>query len=320
MTRHSQNHPAIQDPNGGQRARQGDSVDSRAPPKSRREFLSSICLKIVKTAEVACFAGMAASIPIMVRLVGAANETKQRGMLVQPESRMVSSSWQLRGGTILAITGVIHIEPMLASERARIKEAVRQAHIVCMESEHNDPRHHRRSDSGYFHIMREIVREERKELYDVDVVSNIWIPTKLAPILAGAAGLHLYAIDPFARKVLDRAMPLRGLLRTLGWVGLATGICAPQELPAVLSDRSPTFGTSFIIDGRTVLMLQRTLEIAAANPGKRVLLLSGNGHAEGFDFYLRNPGYFQVKQALYSRTYQPVYGCSSEKVIGPDGE
>ncbi len=59
---------------------------------------------------------------------------------------------------------------------------------------------------------------------------------------------------------------------------------------------------SFFADVRTVLMLQNTLRIAKAQPGKNLLLITGDMHAAAIDAYLRHPTILALKKALYTAT------------------
>ena len=59
---------------------------------------------------------------------------------------------------------------------------------------------------------------------------------------------------------------------------------------------------SFIIDGRTIHMLKNIEKVIKENPNKKILVLSGDTHARGFEAYLKqkNRTLYHFKKKVYN--------------------
>jgi hypothetical protein len=67
------------------------------------------------------------------------------------------------------------------------------------------------------------------------------------------------------------------------------------------------YNFDFHIDGRTIFMLLSILKIIKENPGKKIVVVTGNAHAEMFEVYSNDENLleFKLKSFLYNIIYKP---------------
>lgn len=121
-------------------------------------------------------------------------------------------------------------------------------------------------------------------------------------------------IQRTVRAVLTWSMVL--LNRTLG-------MSAVHESPFDKDGRRqyPAFDRSYLIDGRTVIMLDDVHAELRSYRNKRVLAVSGNFHAEGFTHYLSNPqshADFERKVPMYRKKYGGVFPTQAKEYKDAD--
>ncbi len=297
---------------------------------TRKEFLTCLLKSRLKeTAHSAEAAVLAVPLGVNVMLNQLARQT--------PEERLATEKKMMRANdkhirTSLFSTfpnqsrlhnvGVTHagafLEPAALKEMAAI---VKAADIILMETElvMNSDRHILIKDS-YFGTWREMALKAGKELYDIDVKQPKAIERlNFAAPLTAAICLGLLNAHKLLKRLPEMNLSLRKFIRTLGWSAAAISpFASPQFMATVASSRSyPVTDLSYVIDARTVFMYKHIKEISSKNPGKKLLVVSGDLHARGFEYYREHPKVFQTKLALYEATYEPHLSGPPERVYEP---
>lgn len=77
---------------------------------------------------------------------------------------------------------------------------------------------------------------------------------------------------------------------------------------------------SYIVDGRTVIMLSEIERFLEKNQGVSAMCISGNAHATGFSMYMSSPenrALYSRKLASYERVYKTVFGGNARVEVDP---
>jgi hypothetical protein len=213
--------------------------------------------------------------------------------------------------------GVHHTGVHLAHGFSELKARISTADIVALESEiAPDSFEHIRGRDKFFSRLREEALNQHKILYDIDV-KKPWRIDQMEKTSARAAGIAAVglALTGLQPKFRENTVSLRRFLRTIGWIGVLT--VYPPVHQVYWGNSYPATDVSFSADGRTVLMLSHLLALAKEYPGKRLLVISGNGHAIGVEFYLRHPVIFRTKRALYGLVYERFLSGPPERIREP---
>lgn len=201
----------------------------------------------------------------------------------------VDSNHTLSNGSMLRNVGVYHDKAAFDKEEGFLYQAIQGADIILMEE-----------GDGYFGQLSEYIRQTylgSKRTYSIDYSEESNMHFQILGLLL-AARLFFW-------RTHENSSNLTEFIRKL---------CV---VPAVLSTE-PLMDTEkhlfkegvpihwflgFLMDGRTVTMLRNALDVAEKNPHKKILILTGDGHAQGFEAYFERPALFAFKTALYNILY-----------------
>jgi hypothetical protein len=67
-------------------------------------------------------------------------------------------------------------------------------------------------------------------------------------------------------------------------------------------------------------MLDEVRTYLKSHPGEKVLVITGDAHARGFNLYMSKPELrdtFERKLALYNRIYKPILGGNAQEELSP---
>lgn len=208
--------------------------------------------------------------------------------------------------------GIYHTQEALERDQKHIAAAIDEADIVLLEGGQDS------DEVNYFSQLRDYAKKKGKTIYDIDDkrMGLIEVQQGLAIGIPGAIGVA-GAVDDlkWADKPdmqITRKGSRRNFLRGIAAVGAAAYI--PTHVPTGDAKQYPAYDITYIADGRTVKMLTSVHEIAALNPDKKIVSITGNMHALGIEHYLAHDDQYQAKKAVYDVTYEPLYGKDKKKI------
>lgn len=185
-----------------------------------------------------------------------------------------------RGGVIRNL-GVFHTTEKFEEKKGHILEAVDECEILCME------------EGDYFDVLDQYARDQGKKTLCVDGQG-------LRPSLT-EAGLGLTSVGT-AIFLACKHKDMQGddLQKRRRWLKLAalslvTSFAMPKAHPSV--------DFSYLTDARSVIMAASVLNISEQYSQKKILFVSGNGHAQDFEYYIRHTDFLRLKETLYGQIY-----------------
>lgn len=218
-----------------------------------------------------------------------------------PNYSLTDVEHRLGNGAVWRNLGVRHTPEDLILHAAHLKAAIKGADIVLVEA----PSVHSPTTS-YFGRLADWAACQWKKVVSID--DNLREP-KVTLLLALQSILGLSSIISAHQRVFEYDKAQDGLLGRFSW-GRASGwlnlLFAFPSIPFFLKkkeDDYPKLDVSYVADGRTVKMYKHILEIAAKNPGQKILVLTGDFHAIGFEHYAEHPRSFSIRSKLYDWTY-----------------
>lgn len=214
--------------------------------------------------------------------------------------------------------GVLHINEAIEDQlnKTILGQAIRQADVILLEAP---------IQGGYFEKLKEYaqnpINDSREDNDFKKVVLNMdpsngaiqqgmqyW-----ASISAGYRSMKFFGKDLVAlglsskEKKKVRIDYLFYVLKTLGIAQL--GLFTPTDMVSFLirqkSDKYQDYlNPSHVIDGRTVFMTLEALKAMKKYPGRKIVCVSGDGHAVGIEYYLNEArGQLEFKSYLYNLIY-----------------
>lgn len=217
----------------------------------------------------------------------------------------------LKNGGSVRNLGLRHSLGDLSIDQKHLAAAIDEADVVLLEGGQGD-------DEDYFSKLRNYAAKKGKTVYDIDNKRQFLMEMQNelsvgVPALIGAVG----AVDDFKwgekpEMQITRKGSRRNFLR-----GVAAA-SALAHLPVYIPDDGMKEYTpnqiSYVVDGRTVKMLRHLREIIPEYPGKKILVMTGNTHALGIEYYNQHQDEFATKKAVYGVTYEPIYGLDKKKL------
>jgi len=214
-------------------------------------------------------------------------------------------------GSVFQNVGVRHSAEDLERARGVILSAINSADIVLLEHL-ADP--FREKDclwaGDYFSELAAYAIRSGKEAFFIDpikekaIAAAIIVPAMITtPVILGAnAFLYKDSVDPERKRGWTRRAVLACCCEAF------VGFTASAVLMRAEGDGYSWYDFSLATDGRTLAMLRNTLRVIEDNPGKRFMVLSGDYHARGIEYYLANPEIFAAKLAVYENTFGLLEG------------
>ncbi len=89
------------------------------------------------------------------------------------------------------------------------------------------------------------------------------------------------------------------------------GINSDYRKAANNRENYPIDSINYTVDGRTVFMLREIERYLGVHPARRVLVITGASHAQGFSYYTSTPQRFEeykLRQSLFEKIYEPLTG------------
>ncbi len=208
--------------------------------------------------------------------------------------------------------GVSHDSDLLPVhlEKTFLGQAIQEADIVLLE--------HPRGD--YFGLLKTYAEKLGKQVVNIDTDSSIRQGMSIiASLWAGFRAVQQLDIDFVGIGLSEeekydlRKEWITYLLKTFGISEL--GIFPPTLLGSILKNRAEdpdnqrgTYDAkhdiSFTGDGRTVFMVLDTLKVMKENPNKKIVVVTGDVHATGINYYLNEAeGQLKLKEIIYNMVY-----------------
>jgi hypothetical protein len=126
-------------------------------------------------------------------------------------------------------------------------------------------------------------------------------------------GILVILLEDMFKKNLFKPGEMAGWLKSygLGWIVSQLGIWPPSiNVSDILAQRKgiryqARYDVSFTFDARTVFMKLALDELKQQNPDKRIVSVTGDGHAAGISFYSQPGRNFEldVKRVIYNIVY-----------------
>lgn len=191
--------------------------------------------------------------------------------------------------------GVVHFESHLNTQlnETPLGSALKTADIILLEWSRAN---------GYFSQIS-VLKKQGAQAYNIDTSNNFF--SQLSNILLFPWVLARLGKD-FATQ--DFSTKFQRFLITLGLSNSTVGLMDPLGATAIyssiyLDNNSTRYFPNHLVDGRTVFMSLAIKEIMnePTNKGKKILVITGDTHAEIIDKYLfTNHGELEVKGYLYN--------------------
>jgi len=206
--------------------------------------------------------------------------------------------------------GVAHVLDFYTQHSDFLKKAVEKTDVLILEDLGTT-----QNPNLFFRSLAEESLKIKKKvlLLDGDQIMLAGLQAEASNLLAALGGSALLCqyID-HRRKEPTWNFSRRMLLRLAVWTAACTGLPSPPVLvnSYFLDGKHYNFDVSYIVDGRTVLMLDKIRKIKAEHPHQNVLAVVGNGHAKLFAYYLRDERTrreFNIKRRIYGATYGLAY-------------
>ncbi len=200
---------------------------------------------------------------------------------------------QIQGnGSSLHNVGVLHSKEGFLNDENGIYRAIDQADIVLLES-----------GPEYFTEIQRFVESRGKKAeyvdYPIDVTAAVaYFSTFLVAQLALFP--HGYKNVSIPNEVLRKLLVVPAY--KFSFFALFADVI---RLNVKVNKLEVEQLTSFVTDGRTVRMLASALDIAQnpENKGKKIAIITGDTHAQGFEAYLKNQKLFNTKRKIYDVIY-----------------
>ncbi len=203
--------------------------------------------------------------------------------------------------------GVIHARSLLSEYMPFFRKAVQENDIVALEGEEG---------RFFFQEIGEMVLGRGKKLVYIDTGRSFSQTLGITmQIITLAYSLDIF-FDFFNKEKREkwledtRSSLKESLKRDAELLGVSQFNIVPPSLltSTYVSDKSQyplRFDISYTGDARTVFMLANLKRLAKSNPDKKIVVITGEAHARGFDFYLQHPHLFEYKAKLL--LYNLVY-------------
>lgn len=215
----------------------------------------------------------------------------------------------LSNGTTVRNLGVAHVEEEFRFSGDHIEQAIRDTDVVFLEGpivSYDAP--------GYFRSRAEYALDQGKIVYDIDAYKFIQLSIDIQSgaknlfAFTGGLALGVEAAGTMADVIKDGGLLRRTFFRGIGYYGALTML--PSSSYAVSQvvhpDGYPAPDVSFVVDARTILMLDHMTHIAEKHPGKKLLVISGDMHARGYNYYRSSAAahtLYESKKAIYEGIY-----------------
>lgn len=186
--------------------------------------------------------------------------------------------------------GVEHVERFLEYQMTRtaLGAAIAESEMVLLEYGGN-----------YFPSIAGFAERLGKNVLSID--SSQGRLQSCVKGLASLGGATLIATAPDKEKARD------GFIQTLVGMGLLeAGEVSPTAYYHVLfgdAKKYPAYDVSHMIDARTVFMVAEIHRIRSENPGKKIVVVTGDNHALGIENYLSDRGKHEWREKMYNVIY-----------------
>jgi len=239
-----------------------------------------------------------------------ADNSKKKEVEV-PGYKYVNKYHALDNGAVLHNLGVLHLSEFFSESAQHILGAIDAADVLLLEQAALiDGEANKLRSGDYFSELAAYALRSGKEAFFIDPLASSAIaaitfasPTIAMPLIT-AYFLAKYKdlINPGKKKAWTR----RALLTC--FCEATTGVTASTVINITNPNDYNCYDFSITTDGRSLRMLDNSLEIAERFLGKRILIISGHNHARVIEYYLENPTVFEAKLAIYKATFGLLEG------------
>jgi hypothetical protein len=203
---------------------------------------------------------------------------------------------------------VLHDDKLLDYYKTKIHPEIDKADIILLEypaiskDEYNT--------NGWFATFAKYAKEKGKVVDEIDFHNSLTDYTKI--VVGATAGIVVLRtiIDSFEEKS-EESVKFRTYFA--GLLGLDFFSFTPKSeivgniASSIGGKETMRYNFDLKTDGRTIFMLLRILKTIKDNPGKKILVVTGDAHAEMFEVYSKNETEreFKIKSFLYEIAYKP---------------
>ena len=180
---------------------------------------------------------------------------------------------QLPDGTELRNLGVIHTLGTFRKNRESYEQIVQEADVIFLED-----------FDKYGKEWEALAQKYGKTVVRIEKVSE---DKALLAVMAQFSSIGLHSLN------LAKSQELRTIATAGSW--LRRAVCAVMMGTQLSKEAiSPLIDLSFVVDARTVKMLENALVQANQWKGKKIVIVSGDSHAKGIEYYLQHPKVFET--------------------------
>lgn len=191
--------------------------------------------------------------------------------------------------------GVRHTEQAFNVQKEDIIKLIDENDIIALEAD----------KKSYFSKIAQYAREQGKEVFNIDPTNDLTVQSSISIAVVNPL-LALANINSFEQLLNNKK--IRWFIKTILINGLSVTYSAlPSSLiPLSYRNDQEYFGKgdiSYTIDGRTVFMTNNIQEIIHQNSEKNILAITGNFHAQGIEYYLKNTDILNRRLKIYNLLY-----------------
>lgn len=214
----------------------------------------------------------------------------------------------LKNGTTLHNLGVFHSGSDFEKDGETILHSIDEADILLLEQ--STGAGNKIIDEDYFSELARYAMNQGKKVFFVDPIKGTifaaiieYSSLSIAPILVTYnLAHHSDVLKPERKKLWNRRSFLACALEA------TTGLTVATLIPFAHENKYSWYDFSVLTDGRSLSVLNNALTVAEQNPGSKITLITGNGHANGIEYYLANPKIFEAKLGIYKKTFGLLEG------------
>ena len=213
--------------------------------------------------------------------------------------------------------GVQHLVAFFNQRKDHLSKRISEADIVLVESLGTG----KKEDGKFFDLFREECLRLKKRIIGIDMSGDVTNPRYIGllamNILSLSAGFRLKTDLQKSKVGATINKTRRAVLRLIGWTGATFGASTPAAAFAEIGVLSSSIDMGYTNDARTVFMLDDLLRAQRENPGAKILIMTGDAHAQGIQHYLSSAdkfALFEKKLAIYSKSYGKIFDRRYEEI------
>lgn len=192
---------------------------------------------------------------------------------------------------------VAHTKEDFDKNQSTILGAIDSSDIILLEWH--------KGNAPYFDQLAKLCAKRGKEVYFIDDQNSINLTVAILCTFLGTIFACKSILNHKELQTVDwlKIQSRRNFLVAMLWMNSLVATYPVMYGQAMNLPYRWQYDVSYVIDARTVIMLENIFTLIKQYKGKRILSITGNTHAQGFEHYMENQDDFDMRKYIYSHTY-----------------